>query len=564
METNRTILFQEVVSLENKKSLGSVKDVLIDSKTKGVGFFLVSDDLQTRLDLLPWEGVIGIGDTYITILNERILINAIEKEGKVAIRRSCRLVGLEVFSRKGDAIGNIRSFIFNTETGVIETVYLDDGSSYSSDKIIFISPTFIFVEGPPSGSDQENVKELLVVDESAIESSVIIRRMAGSGDAVKDTGSGASGAATEVKAVENKAVKEEVKPIAEPKPAPVADKPAAAEDKPQPAPTEGPKHAAAPEEPKPAPVADKPAATEDKPVVAEEKPQAAASDGPKHAATPEDPKPTAAAEEPKPTAAAEEPKPAPVADKPPAAAEEPKPTAAPEEPKPTADKPATASEEPKPAPAPDEPKPTADKTAPAPDEPKPAESTDKPSDKPQTAAAEESKPAPTTEEPKPLAFADEPKPVEAADKPAATLDKPAAALDEPKPATIPAKLPMLTRDEPKPTTTFSTPFTTTSFDNFELIISAGKGVAETEESSEETPAPLFEHEALYINFEQTDKEENEDEALFDLLRGSALNDDVVSADGTFIARKGTVLTDELLLEAQKHDALVLLTISINV
>ncbi|MDR3136985.1 MAG: hypothetical protein LBU07_06235 [Coriobacteriales bacterium] len=49
-----------------------------------------------------------------------------------------------------------------------------------------------------------------------------------------------------------------------------------------------------------------------------------------------------------------------------------------------------------------------------------------------------------------------------------------------------------------------------------------------------------------------------------LLVGSVLIDDVVSDDGAFKVSKGTVLTQGLVDEAKKHDALLLLTVSIDV
>lgn len=56
---------------------------------------------------------------------------------------------------------------------------------------------------------------------------------------------------------------------------------------------------------------------------------------------------------------------------------------------------------------------------------------------------------------------------------------------------------------------------------------------------------------------------NEDALLADFLIGKVLNDDVSNADGTFALPKGTEITREIALDAKEHDALLLLTMSVD-
>lgn len=55
----------------------------------------------------------------------------------------------------------------------------------------------------------------------------------------------------------------------------------------------------------------------------------------------------------------------------------------------------------------------------------------------------------------------------------------------------------------------------------------------------------------------------EDALLVDFLIGKTLNDDVANADDTFALPKGTEITREIALDAKKHDALLLLTMSVD-
>lgn len=54
-----------------------------------------------------------------------------------------------------------------------------------------------------------------------------------------------------------------------------------------------------------------------------------------------------------------------------------------------------------------------------------------------------------------------------------------------------------------------------------------------------------------------------DALLVDFLIGKTLNDDVANADDTFALPKGTEITREIALDAKKHDALLLLTMSVD-
>lgn len=74
------------------------------------------------------------------------------------------------------------------------------------------------------------------------------------------------------------------------------------------------------------------------------------------------------------------------------------------------------------------------------------------------------------------------------------------------------------------------------------------------------PAPAAQPAAPAAN---ADGLSNEDALLVDFLIGKTLNDDVANADDTFALPKGTEITREIALDAKKHDALLLLTMSVN-
>ncbi len=80
-----------------------------------------------------------------------------------------------------------------------------------------------------------------------------------------------------------------------------------------------------------------------------------------------------------------------------------------------------------------------------------------------------------------------------------------------------------------------------------------------EESDEDEPEEELEEEPVEAQPELAD----EDAELVIFLLGQTTAEDVVSADGEFMVPRGTVLTSEMLDEARAHDALLLLTMSVD-
>lgn len=104
--------------------------------------------------------------------------------------------------------------------------------------------------------------------------------------------------------------------------------------------------------------------------------------------------------------------------------------------------------------------------------------------------------------------------------------------------------------------------TVTAFD-FDPVFGAIKSITldnGSEFKPATQPAPAAQPAAPAAN---ADGLSNEDALLVDFLIGKTLNDDVANADDTFALPKGTEITREIALDAKKHDALLLLTMSVD-
>lgn len=87
--------------------------------------------------------------------------------------------------------------------------------------------------------------------------------------------------------------------------------------------------------------------------------------------------------------------------------------------------------------------------------------------------------------------------------------------------------------------------------------------SEEEEPEEESDEEESEEEPEEEPVETQPELADEDAELVIFLLGQTTAEDVVSADGEFTVPRGTVLTSEMLDEARAHDALLLLTMSVD-
>ncbi len=146
METNKTILMRDVVAIKDRKTVGSVKDLRIECESGAVSHYIIGDASLSTLAALPSTKVIAVGDTFVTIEGESVLMPAESRSTKSLLEEGCRLVGLEVFSRAGDRIGSVAGFTFDTKTGKIEQIDLGDEGIFTAESILFFSPSYIFVD----------------------------------------------------------------------------------------------------------------------------------------------------------------------------------------------------------------------------------------------------------------------------------------------------------------------------------------------------------------------------------------------------------------------------------
>lgn len=146
METNESILTREIVSIEDRKKLGKLKDLCVDCDTKAVSHYIVNSATTNAPLVLPFAKSLAVGDTFMTIQNREDFIPTTQEEAKTVVDEGFRVVGVEVFSQTGNRLGVVESYEFDPTYGVVTKIILGKRTSYSAETFVFFAPDFIFID----------------------------------------------------------------------------------------------------------------------------------------------------------------------------------------------------------------------------------------------------------------------------------------------------------------------------------------------------------------------------------------------------------------------------------
>ncbi|WP_102375862.1 hypothetical protein [Raoultibacter massiliensis] len=154
METNESIVTKGVVSIGDRKQIGTVKGVVIDCDTCGVSHYIVSSASTNSSLVLPFEKSVAVGDTFLTIQTRDDFLSTTDPAARTLACEGYDLVGVTMYSRAGNQLGTIRGFEFDTTFGMVTKIDLGDGATFDKEAFVFFAPEFVFVDdGTKTDSD---------------------------------------------------------------------------------------------------------------------------------------------------------------------------------------------------------------------------------------------------------------------------------------------------------------------------------------------------------------------------------------------------------------------------
>ncbi len=146
METNETILTREIVSLDDRKRIGRMKEQCVDCDTLAVSHYVVNSESTNTPLVLPFDKALAVGDTFVTIQSRDDLLATGDPHAANVLKDGFRLVGVEVFSRTGNRLGLVDGYEFDPVFGTVLKVSVDKQKEFSADAFIFFASDFIFVD----------------------------------------------------------------------------------------------------------------------------------------------------------------------------------------------------------------------------------------------------------------------------------------------------------------------------------------------------------------------------------------------------------------------------------
>lgn len=146
METNESILTREIVSIDDRKRLGKMKELRVDCDAFAVSHYIINSTTTNAPLVLPFDKSLAVGDTFITIQKRGDFLSTSDGTAKAVIDNGFRLLGVDVFSRTGNKLGTVESYDFDPTYGLITKINLGKDESFAADSFVFFAPEFVFVD----------------------------------------------------------------------------------------------------------------------------------------------------------------------------------------------------------------------------------------------------------------------------------------------------------------------------------------------------------------------------------------------------------------------------------
>jgi len=138
------------MGVQEGMEFGTVQDIVIDPQTKKVqSLILRGTKNEYEYRELKLSDIIGIGKDYvITQTIENAVAMGLSNAGMALLNIRC-------IASSGDVLGNVKDFVFDEKTGVIQSIQLDSGVEIPGESIMALSNNLLFV----TAADQENNAE---------------------------------------------------------------------------------------------------------------------------------------------------------------------------------------------------------------------------------------------------------------------------------------------------------------------------------------------------------------------------------------------------------------------
>lgn len=146
METNESILSRDVVGLDDRRVVGAMRELRVSCDDLAVSHLIVASATTTSPLVLPFDRVLSVGDTFITIQSRDDFMPASSTDAQTLLANGFKLIGVDVFSRTGDKLGIVASYEWDPTFATVISMTLDNGIVFPASDFVFFAPEFVFVD----------------------------------------------------------------------------------------------------------------------------------------------------------------------------------------------------------------------------------------------------------------------------------------------------------------------------------------------------------------------------------------------------------------------------------
>ncbi|AEV69390.1 PRC-barrel domain-containing protein [Acetivibrio clariflavus] len=128
MQKYSEVLGLPVISLNNGKKVGNVKNIFFCPKKKKIlAFLLECKSFEFNKKIIYTEDIINIGKDAVIIKDEDSLKDLKKTKNSHEFTEKGEVIGLRVISKKGEDVGIVKDVIFDYKNNCIEGVEISDG-----------------------------------------------------------------------------------------------------------------------------------------------------------------------------------------------------------------------------------------------------------------------------------------------------------------------------------------------------------------------------------------------------------------------------------------------------
>lgn len=147
MKKSSEVLGLKVIGIKEGAEKGIAQDFMLDASSKLVKYLVIKTNNGYVFRVMLVSDVVSIGADYVTTSTMSNVKSLYESQELMEeVEKGFFILGATVLSSSGDIIGAVEDFYFDEKTGVLETIFLNDGSELPAASITTLADKIVFVE----------------------------------------------------------------------------------------------------------------------------------------------------------------------------------------------------------------------------------------------------------------------------------------------------------------------------------------------------------------------------------------------------------------------------------